>query len=316
MDGIAATASTAFAPGRVNLIGEHTDYNGGLALPCAVGMGVTVTAVCLPPAMGGGTTVTDGGSPHVREAVKELRRAGMLVPAAEVAIASDLPAGAGLSSSAALSVASVMALVELAGEPPLAPLKLAQLCQRVEHALGTESGLLDQLAVILGRRGEATLIDFASLETRQIPLDLGGGRLVLLDSGERRELAASGYNQRREECRAQMPARMRHVASENARVLAFIDAMGDPVALGELLDASHVSLRDDFEVSTPAVEATVARAHEAGAYGARIMGGGFGGAVLALFPAAGPLLEDGLVVAPSAGAHLRAPGSMSPAPNR
>jgi galactokinase len=287
----------AFAPGRVNLIGEHTDYNRGLALAFAVPMGVTVTAVC-------GTAVTDGVPPLVQGAFAELRRAGVSVPDASVAIAADLPAGVGLSSSAAVCVATVLALVELAGVRPPPALELAQLCQRIEHSLGVQSGLLDQLAVLLGRPGEATLIDFATFETRQVPVDLCGGRLALLDSGERRDLASSGYNQRRAECRAGLAPRMRHVDSENARVLAFADAMGDPVTLGRLLNESHASLRDDFEVSTPAVEATVRAALRAGAFGARIMGGGFGGSVLALFPGDARRPDGAVEVEPAGGARV------------
>jgi galactokinase len=287
----------AFAPGRVNLIGEHTDYNGGLALPVAVTMGVTVTAVL-------GTAVTAADPPFVRGAFRELRGMGLPLPDAQVAMVSDLPARAGLSSSAAVCVGCVMALMALVDAPPLTALKLARLCQRIEHALGLQSGLLDQLAVILGQEGEATLIDFSSYETRQVPFDVGGACLVLLDSGAARELAKSGYNQRREECQRGMPSRLRHVTSENDRVLAFVDAMGDPVAMGGLLDESHASLRDDFEVSTPAVERTVQRAKRSGAFGARIMGGGFGGSVLALFPGDVELPADAVEVLPARGARV------------
>ncbi len=291
-----ATAS-AYAPGRVNLIGEHTDYNGGLALPCAVKRGVTVTAVC-------GTAVTGGASPLVQATAAELRATGVELGDVSVSVASDLPAGMGLSSSAAVSVATVLALSALAGVAVGPPLEIARLCQRAEHAVGSRTGLLDQLAILLGRPGEATLIDFGELSWRQIPVRLGGAQLALLDSGERRELAASGYNARREECRRGERRRMRHVSTENRRVRLFVQSMGDPVAMGALLDESHMSLRDDFEVSTPAVEATVARALAAGAFGARIMGGGFGGSVLALFPGDARLPDDAVVVEPAAGARV------------
>lgn len=289
--------STAFAPGRVNLIGEHTDYNGGLALAVAVQMGVTVTAVC-------GTTVTGGASPLVQATLAELVASGVELPELSLSISSDLPSGMGLSSSAAVSVATSLALLRSAGVESWEVLDIARLGQRVEHRLGAETGLLDQLAILLGEPGQATLIDFADLTWHHVPVSLGGARLALLDSGERRELAASGYNARREECRRGDKRRMRHVVTENERVRLFVESMGDAVAMGALLDESHMSLRDDFEVSTPVVEATVTRARAAGALGARIMGGGFGGSVLALFPGDATLPPDAVEVEASAGARL------------
>jgi galactokinase len=288
----------AFAPGRVNLIGEHSADSGGLALAFAVQMGVTVTAVC-------GTAVTGGASPLVQATVAELRVAGVELPSElSVSVISDLPAGMGLSSSAAVRVATVLALLDLAGAGAWPAMEIAVLCQRVEHQLGAEAGLLDLLAILLGRFQEATLFNVGALSWSQVPVKLGGAKLALLDSGERRELVTSDDNTRHEETRRGDRRRMRHVNSENQRVRLFVESMGDPVALGALLDESHMSLRDDFEVSTQSIEDTVRRALDAGAFGARIMGGGFGRSVLGLFPGDARLPGDAVEVEPAEGAHL------------
>ena len=278
----------AFAPGRVNLIGEHTDYNGGLALAFAIEQGVRVT----PDPAG------DDGGPYVRAVAAEL---GIADPP-PVRIESDLPAGEGLSSSAALCVAAALAL----GPPGMPALDLAELCRRAEErATGIRTGLLDQLAILLAEEGQGVLLDFSGPDWELAPLDLGDTRVAVIPSGAPRLPAAAGYAERQAECEQGHPARMRHVASENERVRHAVDAVAaqDMVALGALLDASHASLRDDFEVSVPDVERTVARAKAAGALGARIMGGGFGGSVLALFGAGAELSEDALEVRPAAGAR-------------
>jgi galactokinase len=337
----------AFAPGRVNLIGEHTDYNGGLALPFAISRGVVVDAVArddlviharaLDLGEDFAFAVTQREREHGWRAfvigmVAELEALGVGIDGAELEIGGDLPQGAGLSSSAALEVALCLALLALAGVDPAEPgrLELARVCARVENEwVGAQTGLLDQLASLYGEADAALLIDFAALRIEPVPLRLGGWRLVVLDSGERHEHAGGGYNERRAECaRAAeqlgvaalseagataverladpLRRRARHVLSENERVRAAVDALqvDDLPALGELLDASHASLRDDFEISTPAVEATVARLHDAGAAGARIMGGGFGGCVLALFSPDGEPPAGALEVQPGRGAHL------------
>jgi galactokinase len=335
----------AFAPGRVNLIGEHTDYNRGLCLPFAVERGVTVTAA---PTGGDAFEVhattlgevglfqlesrkpEEGWRAYVKGALVELAGAGADVPPARVEIVSDLPIGAGLGSSASLTVALCLALLALAGSPEPDRVELARLCSRVENDwVGARTGLLDQLAVLFGRRGEAVRLDMASLEVAPVPLDLGGAVLATLDSGAQHEHAASGYNARRDECDAACRAlglrslrnalpedverlpdpldrRARHVLSENERVDAMVAALwrGDLAAVGALLDASHASLRDDYEVSTPEVERTVTAAKEAGAIGARIVGGGFGGHVLALFPEGADPPEGALPVQAGPGASL------------
>ena len=320
----------AFGPGRVNLIGEHTDYNGGLALPFAIDRGVTVEA---EPRDGGEIhargarsrrdrrvpgrrrgRAPDGWRAFVRGTVAELRAAGVDVPGARLAFAGDVPQGSGLSSSAALEAGLCLALLALAGAEEPDRVELAKLCSRVENDwVGAETGLLDQLASLCGRAGAALRIDFATLSLERVPLDLGDWTLVTQESGAEHVHAAGGYNERRAECRAAcealgvehlsaadpdaaaaLPApldrRARHVLTENARVDAMVAALraGDLERAGALLDASHASLRDDYEASVPAVEETVAALKAAGAVGARMVGGGFGGSVLALLPARRP----------------------------
>jgi len=320
----------AFAPGRVNLVGEHTDYNDGLCLPCAVQAGVTVRIsagdddvvraraldlgeddefrVDAPPA-------ADGWRAFVRGTVAELRRAGHRVRGGDLEISGDVPRGSGLSSSAALEVALALALIAHGDGPEPDRRDLARLCSRVENEwVGAETGLLDQLASLFGREGEAIRLDMRDLSVTPVALELGDWRLVTVDSGVEHTHAGSGYNDRRRECReacaalgvrslrdarldaaAALPApldrRVRHVVEENTRVDTAVDALGagDLPALGRVLDASHASLRDLYEVSVPEVDALVERLRAGGAAGARIVGGGFGGSVLALFrPGAAP----------------------------
>ena len=337
------TVIKAFGPGRVNLIGEHTDYNGGLALPFAIDEGVTVTATAIE---GGETTAVardfddetdafpvadpprgaDGWRPFVRGIVAELG----IAQAARLEIAGDLPQGSGLSSSAALEVALALALLALEQREVDRP-RLAEICARVENDwVGAQTGLLDQTASLLSTDGHALRIDFRTMDTTSVPLDLGGWRLVTVDSGEHHSLsAAEGYNERRAECeeaarRLGVPTlseatedaadglpdnlarRVRHVLTENARVDRTVDALHDQdlQEVGRLLDASHASLRDDYEASTDAVERTVDKLKTAGAAGARMVGGGFGGHVLALFPPDAPLPDDAREVRPGPGARL------------
>jgi galactokinase len=317
----------AFAPGRVNLIGEHTDYNEGLALPFAIAAGVTVRATATGDRRIRARAAafdeedefaladperTRGWRAFLRGVVAELGRAGYPLVGAELEIGGDLTPGAGLSSSAALEVALCLALLALAGvevADGVDKTELARLCARVEQDwVGAQTGLLDQLASLYGARDTALRIDFRTLALERVPLALKDGwRLVTLDSGERHTNASSAYNERREECakacellgvsslrdadwdaleRLPEPLRRRasHVLGENARVENTVSALrkGDIAAVGPLLNASHQSLRDQYEVSTPAVERTVAEMVGAGAAGARIVGGGFGGQVLGL----------------------------------
>jgi galactokinase len=273
----------------------------------------------------------EGWRAFVRGTVAELRRAGYALAPARLEIAGDLPQGSGLSSSAALEAALCLALLGLAGQSePEDRRELAELCSRVENDwVGAETGLLDQLASLLGAPGCALRIDFADLVVQRVPLELGDWRLVTIDSGASHVHAGSGYNERRAECRRacellgvdtlseadpdaaeRLPEplrrRARHVLTENVRV----DEMGDALAArdleraGGLLDASHASLRDDYEASVPEVEATVRALKDAGAAGARMVGGGFGGSVLALLAPRVAAPEGAFEVSPGPSARL------------
>ncbi len=314
----------AFGPGRVNLIGEHTDYNGGLALPFAIDRGVTAEA----EARDDGEIVAeardlgehdrfaaadpgraDGWRAFVRGTVAELRATGVPLEGARIAFGGDVPAGSGLSSSAALEAALSLALLAVAGAPEPDRVELAKLCSRVENDwVGAETGLLDQLASLCGRDGEAIRIDFATLGVTPVPLRprrlaARHARLRRRARPRRRRLQRAprrvprGLRGARRSSSSARPSRTRpprfptrstrrarHVLSENARVDAMVGALraGDLEAAGRLLDASHASLRDDYEASVPAVEDTVRALKDAGAAGARMVGGGFGGSVLAL----------------------------------
>ena len=337
----------AFAPGRVNLIGEHTDYNDGLSLPFAIEQGVRVAA---EPCDGdrvvartidrgeedsfplsGDAKRRGGWGDFVRGTVGELTAAGFALRGAALEISGDVPQGGGLSSSAALEVALCLALLAVAGvTQPADRVALARLCSRVENDwVGAHTGLLDQIASLFGERERALHIDFRTLEIRPVPLRLGHWRLVTVPSGEQHSLAASRYNERREQCESarmqlglaslrdasldglgRLPSpldrRVRHVIEENVRVDRTVEALqrGDLAEVGRLLDASHASLRDLYDASTDAVEQTVARVVRGGAAGARMMGGGFGGHVLALLTPGSPGPHDARPVSPSGGARV------------
>jgi galactokinase len=317
----AVTHDRAFrAPGRVNLIGDHTDYNDGFVLPaavelqCVVDYGVSSDGLVRLRSTdaGGVVELPADGSEEPSEVEPRWGRyaAGVLRTLAELGrppvgldgvVSSTVPLGAGLSSSASLEVAVALALCD-AAQLELALLDLARACQRAEQiATGVPSGIMDQLASLAGRRDHALLIDCRSLDIEPIPVPAELAVLVV-HSGVSRALAGSAYAERRRDCeriaaRLGVPAlrdatleqvadepRARHVVSENARVLEAARALrsGDVDALGPLLAASHASLRDDFEVSTPELDALVEALVEAGALGARLTGAGFGGSVVAL----------------------------------
>lgn len=335
----------ARAPGRVNLIGDHTDYTGGLCFPMAIDRHITVAGIpsgdrvrLSTPGQADATVALDVADPaatspewarYVAGVVAQLRPAAGFVGE----VTSTLPAGAGLSSSAALEVAVALAL----GADATDPVGLARLCQAAEHAArGVPTGLLDQLACIGGVAGHALLVDCRELTTTPVPLPPADEAAWLVVFTGARSLAASQYSTRVAELAAVearigpvrdasaddaarlsdpvLRARARHVVSENARVTAFAReiAAGDAAAAGALMTDSHRSLRDDFESSTPAVDELCARLDDTpGVLGTRITGGGWGGCVVALtLPGAVDTADfdrDGMAawhVQPSAGAHL------------
>lgn len=316
------------APGRANLLGEHTDHTDGLVLPAAIDRAVTLTGepggsrIRLRSAQASGVVDVAADGSEVPErgwgrfvaaVAAELDALGREPVGFEGELASDLPQGAGLSSSAALEVVLTIALADAAGLE-LAPLEVAALGRRAEHrAVGVPSGIMDQAASVLGRRDHAVLLDCGTLEHRTVPLP-DDHALLVLDSGVRRALETSGYAQRTRELAAALPVlagrrpaeidpaelpgllarlapvparRLRHVVTENARVREAVTALdaGELARVGALFAAGHASLRDDFEVSVPELDALVELAVDAGAAAARMTGGGFGGAIVALVAA-------------------------------
>ncbi|RBY77447.1 galactokinase [Blastococcus sp. TF02-09] len=324
------------APGRLNVIGEHTDYNGGFVLPIALPHttraavarrddGRLVLRSLQHPDDDADVAVAEltpgtptGWAGYVAGVVHEL--AGHVPGGLDVLVDGDVPAGAGLSSSAALECAVALALRDLLGLD-LAPGDLVDVARRAENDfVGAPTGILDQSASVLCEAGAALFLDTRDRSAEQVPFDLAAAGLALLvvDSGTVHDHAESGYGDRRRECE-QAAARLgvdllrevddvaaldvladgtpegellrrraRHVVTEDARVLRVVATLRsgeDPRAIGPLLTEGHASLRDDFEVSVPLLDACVEAALEAGAHGARMVGGGFGGSALALVDA-------------------------------
>lgn len=344
-----------WAPGRVNLIGEHTDYSGGLVLPAAIQVGLCFdiekrgggSVDLVSTTFGQGQTFSaDGSGPQVygwarfgQAVACELAVLGRPPIGMAGTISSTLPPGSGLSSSAALEVGVALALCAVA-EFNIPSLELAAACQRAElRAVGVPCGILDQAACLLGARDAALLLNCDTLEHSLISIPEDGAFLIL-DSGVKRQLEDSGYAERRKELELALAVigattsaelteddltgldglhrrRLHHVVTENARVLAFTIALAndDLPAAGALLNESHASLRDDYEVSIPELDDLVAFSLKCGAYGARLLGGGFGGAVLALVDIEGasevseaiaamrPELAAPMLIQASPGAH-------------
>jgi galactokinase len=323
------------APGRVNLIGEHTDYQHGFVLPMAIGLTTTLrvrtrddgVVRLRSAALTGEVVIRPGDDPARTEpawgrypaaVVELLRRAGVPVPGLDGEIAGDLPLGGGLSSSAALDVAVALAVTEVARRRRLAlppavqdRATLAAICRDAEAlGAGVRCGIMDPFVSLHGQTGAALLLDCRSLDWRAVRIPADRIAFVVADTGVRHSLASGEYGERRRECedaarilgvdvlRDATPSdvarardrlgdvlhrRARHVVHENGRVLAAVPALesGDADAFGLLLDDSHASLRDDFSVSCPELDALVAAARAApGALGARMTGGGFGGCVV------------------------------------
>jgi galactokinase len=311
---------TGIAPGRVNLIGEHVDYNGGRCLPMALTQATTARLTLRDD----DRLVVTSGSRSWQGTIAELDgadswvlyAAGVLVAldvrrGMEIEVSSDVPIGAGLSSSAALECSVAVAVDEALGLG-LSPRELVEACVRAEsETVGAPTGGLDQAIAIYGQSEHALLIDFATDEREQVPFDPGahGLALLVIDTLVSHQLTDGGYESRRDDAwaaaeqlgldkRALAQAtstdgleepllrRARHVISEVGRVDDFVAALraDDWDALGPLLDASHASLRDDYEVSCEELDVAVETARQAGAVGARMTGGGFGGSAIALVP--------------------------------
>ncbi len=315
------------APGRVNLIGEHTDYNDGFVLPMAIDRAVWIAGrprsdgrvwahsldldLTVEFSLGDFERKQMGWGEYVKGVAWALQEAGYALHGWEGVVSGDVPIGSGLSSSAALQMAAARAFVQVSS---LAwdPTTMAKIGLRAENGwVGMNCGIMDQMISAAGKAGHALLIDCRSLEMQPVPLPLGTA-VVILDTATRRGLVDSAYNERRAQCEAAaqsfgVPAlrdvglsqfeaeahrlddlsrrRARHVITENDRTLRAAEVMrrGDAVELGRLMNGSHASLRDDFEVSSGELDHMVACAcQEEACYGARMTGGGFGGCAVAL----------------------------------
>jgi galactokinase len=322
------------APGRVNLIGEHTDYNDGLVLPCAIDYRTVIVArlrddrqIRVAAADYDGALDTYSldapierleapmWANYVRGVIRELVQAGLPVRGMDLAISGDVPQGAGLSSSASLSVAVGRLFATLPGFEALGPVDIALVAQRAENDfVGCKCGNMDQISSACGVQDHVLKIDCRSLEVEPVPMPPNAA-IMIFNSHVARGLVDSAYNTRREQCEAAarhfgLPAlrdldlatleargaeldpvvlrRARHVVTENARVAAAAQALaaGDLARMGELMEASHASMRDDFEITVPAIDQLVGIVKSAigSAGGVRMTGGGFGGCVVALVP--------------------------------
>lgn len=311
----------ASAPGRINLIGEHTDYNGGFVLPCAIDRRIAVAVGSRGDELYSADldrtrSVEDDGkgswADYPRGVAWAIQKAGFEVERFSAAFAGNVPRGSGLSSSAAIEAATALALNALFGFG-LDGREMAVLCRRAENDfVGVQSGIMDQYASLLCEAGSALLIDCRSLEAQSVPLEIESAGITLLvcDTRVQRGLADTGYNERRQTCEKVAQSlrfedlrdageedlatlsgtglkRARHVVSENTRVIEAERALAedDFVRFGRLMYESHSSLRDDYEVSVPELDTFVEAAEEVGALGARLTGAGFGGCAISLVTA-------------------------------
>ena len=324
-------SASAYAPGRVELLGNHTDYNRGVVLAAAIDRGITASGELRDDEVI--TLVSDLSPNHVEVSlsdvrsqpeqrwanyplgvVQQIQRLGHEIRGFDARVSGDVPAGAGLSSSAALEVATAGLLMKLHGLE-IAPLEVAKLCQRAENEfVGVRSGLLDQATSVFGRAEHVVYLDCNSEDVRTIPFPRGFA-LVIVESGAKHSLLQSQYNARREECAAAAKAlgapslrevtpgalehardsldpllyrRAAHIVGENDRVWRAVEAMetGDAAAIGALMNASHESSRANFENSTPELDLLVSIAQSIrGVLGSRLTGGGFGGGTVTLVEA-------------------------------
>lgn len=321
--------TTAYAPGRVNLIGEHTDYTGGYVLPMAVDMGVTCSATSredrvltaasreMPgdPVVSNIDTIEPGSvtgwAAYALGTAWALREWGIDVPGADLKLKSTLPAGAGLSSSAAVECAVALALLSLSGAT-LSARDVARVAKKAENEfVGAPTGSMDQVASMLSEKDSLLFFDTGRDTTRNVPFPLSsnGYQLMVIDTHAHHQLVTDEYGERRRALEAATIAlgvsqlrditdskvvesltdgvlrkRARHVVTENARVLRTIELLeaGEVAAIGPILLAGHASLRDDLEVSCEELDVAVDAAVVGGAVGARMVGGGFGGSAIAL----------------------------------
>ena len=331
-----AAVHTFFSPGRVNLIGEHIDYNGGYVFPAALTLGIhaavrvrTDKVIRVRSVNAEGEVsftidkdlkylAADGWANYPKGVIAALAAAGHKLVGADVLYWGNLPDGAGLSSSAAIEVLTGYWALTLSKTQTVDRVALAQLCQNVENQfVGVNCGIMDQFAVAVGKRDHAILLDCATLKYELVPSAMPGYNLIILNTNKRRELADSKYNERRAECDkvlellhkaypttpmanlcaatlGQLEAtitdptlfkRAKHVVSENHRVVKAVEVLkaGNLIGFGQLLNASHQSLRDDYEVTGDHLDAIVAAAQaQPGCLGARMTGAGFGGCGLAV----------------------------------
>ena len=324
----ASTPSVFFSPGRVNLIGEHLDYNGGLCLPFAIDRGTYAAAAKREDSLfcfyslnfeSDGVIKTDLCSldglkwaVYPAAVAKILIDSGFPVSGMDVVFGGSLPAASGLSSSASVELATAAAIKELSGLT-IDPLSMAKLCQKAENQyVGVNCGILDQFSVAMGKSGCAMLLNSADVTFDYVPMRLRGYMIAVLCTNTPRRLQDSKYNERRSECESALKKisavrqirdlcdlksifglkyllsetelkRVKHVVSENMRVKKAVKALenGDTAALGRLMNESHFSLKNDYEVTGPYLDAITSASRDI-AVGARMTGGGFGGCAIAL----------------------------------
>jgi galactokinase len=333
------------APGRVNLIGEHTDYNEGFVMPFALPFYAAVAVAKsatweFHSTYGGGSTVrsdtlegVEGWAAYLAGTAWALGESGYPVGPVRIAVNSDVPHGAGLSSSAALECAVLIALADLYGHE-IDRAEAARIAQKAENEyVGAPTGVLDQSASLLCTEGNVMFLDCRDFSREQVPFDLAaeGLTMLVIDTQAPHRHVDSEYGARRADCEEaarqlgvpflrdapkhaklddeRLNRRMHHILTENERVLATVDILkgGSVAGIGDLLTASHVSLRDDYEVSSVELDSAVDAALGAGALGARMTGGGFGGSAIALVESAAAAKVEAAVIEAAAAKDLPTP---------